>query len=26
VWLTDLPKQADTGEWRGRLADVKVSS
>ncbi|MEU3662575.1 protein kinase family protein [Streptomyces sp. NPDC032940] len=26
VWLTDLPKQADTGEWRGRLADVKVTS
>ncbi|MGV9287947.1 protein kinase family protein [Streptomyces sp. NPDC003719] len=26
VWLTDLPRQADTGEWRGRLADVKVTS
>ncbi|MEU6373823.1 protein kinase family protein [Streptomyces sp. NPDC046909] len=26
VWLTDLPKQADTGQFRGRIADVKVSS
>ncbi|MBU6531081.1 protein kinase family protein [Streptomyces sp. NPDC057245] len=25
VWLTDLPMQAN-GEWRGRLADVKVTS
>jgi serine/threonine protein kinase len=26
VWLTDLPKQADDGRFRGRIADVKVSS
>jgi serine/threonine protein kinase len=26
VWLTDLPKQADTGQFRARIADVKVSS
>ncbi|AQS68681.1 protein kinase family protein [Streptomyces pactum] len=25
VWLTDLPMQTD-GKWRGRLADIKVSS
>ncbi|CAL9520817.1 protein kinase family protein [Streptomyces sp. enrichment culture] len=25
VWLTDLPMQ-ENGEWRGRLADVKVTS
>ncbi|MGW5760005.1 protein kinase family protein [Streptomyces tendae] len=25
VWLTDLPVQSD-GNWRGRLADVKVTS
>ncbi len=25
VWLTDLPLQSN-GEWRGRLADVKVTS
>jgi hypothetical protein len=25
VWLTDLPMQS-SGEWRGRLADVKVTS
>ncbi|MFI8188462.1 protein kinase family protein [Streptomyces sp. NPDC085946] len=26
VWLTDLPMQADDGRWRGRLADIKVTS
>lgn len=26
VWLTDLPKQVDDGQFRGRIADVKVSS
>ncbi|MET9391853.1 protein kinase family protein [Streptomyces sp. NPDC006624] len=26
VWLTKLPLQADDGKWRGRLADIKVSS
>ncbi|MDX3454123.1 protein kinase family protein [Streptomyces sp. ME02-8801-2C] len=26
VWLTDLPKQADDGKFRGRIVDVKVSS
>ncbi|MGW6906958.1 protein kinase family protein [Streptomyces sp. NPDC054940] len=26
VWLTDLPKQVDDGKFRGRIADVKVSS
>ncbi|KYK16401.1 MULTISPECIES: protein kinase family protein [Streptomyces] len=25
VWLTDLPMQSD-GQWRGRLADIKVTS
>jgi type IV secretory pathway TrbD component len=25
VWLTDLPMQAN-GQWRGRLADIKVTS
>ncbi|MFK0117358.1 serine/threonine protein kinase [Streptomyces sp. NPDC090994] len=25
VWLTDLPMQSN-GEWRGRLADIKVTS
>ncbi|MET9678996.1 protein kinase family protein [Streptomyces coeruleorubidus] len=26
VWLTDLPIQADDGKWRGRVADIKVTS
>ncbi|MFJ8182597.1 protein kinase family protein [Streptomyces sp. NPDC096105] len=26
VWLTDLPLQADDGRWRGRIADIKVTS
>lgn len=26
VWLTDLPKQVDDGQFRGRVVDVKVSS
>ncbi|WP_405819208.1 protein kinase family protein [Streptomyces sp. NBC_01390] len=26
VWLTDLPKQVDDGQFRGRIVDVKVSS
>ncbi|WP_369170644.1 protein kinase family protein [Streptomyces sp. R28] len=26
VWLTDLPKQIDDGQFRGRVVDVKVSS
>jgi serine/threonine protein kinase len=26
VWLTDLPIQPDDGKWRGRVADVKVTS
>ncbi|MFH0517438.1 protein kinase family protein [Streptomyces sp. M41] len=26
VWLTDLPKQADDGQFRGRVADIKVTS
>ncbi|MDO0913473.1 protein kinase family protein [Streptomyces sp. DT2A-34] len=26
VWLTDLPRQADDGKFRGRVVDVKVSS
>ncbi|GGY29269.1 protein kinase family protein [Streptomyces djakartensis] len=26
VWLTKLPIQADDGKWRGRVADVKVTS
>jgi serine/threonine protein kinase len=26
VWLTNLPKQVDDGQFRGRIADVKVSS
>ncbi|MFH8936205.1 serine/threonine protein kinase [Streptomyces griseosporeus] len=26
VWLTKLPLQTDDGKWRGRLADVKVTS
>ncbi len=26
VWLTDLPMQADDGQWRGRVADIKVTS
>ncbi|MEV5432291.1 protein kinase family protein [Streptomyces sp. NPDC052701] len=26
VWLTNLPMQADDGKWRGRLADIKVTS
>ncbi|MGN9755634.1 protein kinase family protein [Streptomyces sp. SD31] len=26
VWLTDLPRQADDGQFRGRVMDVKVSS
>ncbi|MET9763401.1 protein kinase family protein [Streptomyces sp. NPDC006372] len=26
VWLTDLPVQADDGKWRGRVADIKVTS
>ncbi|MFE1248926.1 protein kinase family protein [Streptomyces sp. NPDC058735] len=26
VWLTKLPMQPDDGKWRGRLADIKVSS
>ncbi|MFJ5729185.1 protein kinase family protein [Streptomyces paradoxus] len=26
VWLTKLPIQADDGKWRGRVADIKVSS
>ncbi|MFG1666016.1 protein kinase family protein [Streptomyces sp. Y7] len=26
VWLTNLPKQVDDGQFRGRVLDVKVSS
>ncbi|MGX1131824.1 hypothetical protein RKD49_004014 [Streptomyces glaucescens] len=26
VWLTELPLQADTGEYRGRVVDIKVTS
>ncbi|MGA5140835.1 protein kinase family protein [Streptomyces azureus] len=26
VWLTELPIQADDGKWRGRVADIKVTS
>ncbi|MGW0470035.1 protein kinase family protein [Streptomyces coeruleorubidus] len=26
VWLTDLPIQPDDGKWRGRVADIKVTS
>lgn len=26
IWLTELPVQADDGKWRGRVADVKVTS
>ncbi|MFD5227731.1 protein kinase family protein [Streptomyces qaidamensis] len=26
VWLTKLPIQADDGKWRGRVADIKVTS
>nr|WP_202431347.1 protein kinase family protein [Streptomyces sp. SID7804] len=26
VWLTELPVQADDGKWRGRVADIKVTS
>ncbi|MFE0251539.1 serine/threonine protein kinase [Streptomyces sp. NPDC059010] len=26
VWLTDLPRQADDGQFRGRIMDVKVNS
>ncbi|MFD7810193.1 serine/threonine protein kinase [Streptomyces cellulosae] len=26
VWLTELPMQADDGQWRGRVADIKVTS
>lgn len=26
VWLTKLPLQADDGKWRGRVADIKVTS
>lgn len=26
VWLTNLPKQVDDGKFRGRIADIKVSS
>lgn len=26
VWLTELPTQADDGKWRGRVADIKVTS
>ncbi|MEU6573156.1 protein kinase family protein [Streptomyces sp. NPDC046805] len=26
VWLTKLPMQSDDGKWRGRLANVKVTS
>ncbi|MEV0174479.1 protein kinase family protein [Streptomyces sp. NPDC050803] len=26
VWLTELPVQADTGEYRGRVVDIKVTS
>ncbi|PKW08825.1 hypothetical protein SAMN05428944_4041 [Streptomyces sp. 1222.5] len=26
VWLTKLPMQADDGKWRGRVADIKVTS
>ncbi|CAM5627809.1 Serine/threonine protein kinase OS=Streptomyces tendae OX=1932 GN=GUR47_21095 PE=4 SV=1 [Streptomyces tendae] len=26
VWLTDLPMQTDDGQWRGRVADIKVTS
>ncbi|WP_030237401.1 protein kinase family protein [Streptomyces sp. NRRL S-455] len=26
VWLTKLPIQADDGKWRGRMADIKVTS
>lgn len=26
VWLTKLPMQQDDGKWRGRVADIKVTS
>ncbi|MFI5684555.1 protein kinase family protein [Streptomyces sp. NPDC051636] len=26
VWLTKLPLQPDDGKWRGRVADIKVTS
>ncbi|MEV4784604.1 protein kinase family protein [Streptomyces tuirus] len=26
VWLTKLPLQQDDGKWRGRVADIKVTS
>ncbi|MEV8552387.1 protein kinase family protein [Streptomyces glaucescens] len=26
VWLTELPVQTDTGEYRGRVVDIKVTS
>ncbi|GGS58695.1 protein kinase family protein [Streptomyces violaceus] len=26
VWLTELPTQVDDGKWRGRVADIKVTS
>ncbi|MCX4882084.1 MULTISPECIES: serine/threonine protein kinase [unclassified Streptomyces] len=26
VWLTKLPLQADDGQWRARVADIKVTS
>ncbi|MGW3551827.1 protein kinase family protein [Streptomyces griseoincarnatus] len=26
VWLTELPMQTDVGQWRGRIADIKVTS